>query len=316
MFAVYDRLPTNLTTHEMSSTPVLSYKKPSSNTSSQPSSPVVGGSGPSSPKLPSVGASQGRNVLMRRKALQDFYKLQQGDKEISDKASSIATAEASQEEAKLENKQVNLNSPDEFNSYIREHPIEDILRLRNSITSQLNSQDLAKKSIVYDNYYELIKLNQVLEGLSAKGSKGTETTAPDALGIFSSKVAQEKAIEVTDQYLDQVFEELSTFVTNDVDSFKKLFEEIVSSFHEENDTDSTASIRALSRNESDSIPESIDKAALSKEIHSLLASNKASLDDDTKKAYRDSIQSILGSLNHHKDEILILQLNDVKKMYV
>lgn len=300
----------------MSNTPVLSYKKPSTNTPSQPSSPIVSDSGSSSPKLPSVGATQGRNVLMRRKALQDFYKLQQSEKQAEKE--SVTPAEEAPKHPETGDEQINPNNPDEFNAYIKAHPIEDILRLRNSITGQLNSQDLAKKSIVYDNYYELIKLNQVLEGLSvSKGiNKSSETPAPDALGIFSSKAKQNKVPEITDEYLDQVFDELSTFVTNEVDPFKKLFGDIVASFQEDNDTESAASIRAFSDNDRPSIPDSIDKSELSKEIHSLLASNKPSLSDGTKKAYLDSIQSILASLNHHKDELLILQLNDLKKMLV
>ena len=57
----------------------------------------------------------------------------------------------------------NLNDIDNL---IKTAPIEEILKIRNDLSAKLNSSNQTKKSIIYDNYYELIKLSNTLSDLS------------------------------------------------------------------------------------------------------------------------------------------------------
>lgn len=85
-----------------------------------------------------------RKVLLRRRALQEFYSLKETEAQPSvDVEELIKTGDAA-----------------------------ELLRVRNQAAGRLNLHDLQKKLIIYDNYYELIKLNNVLSQLDSEDGRG------------------------------------------------------------------------------------------------------------------------------------------------
>ena len=66
---------------------------------------------------------------------------------------------------------------------IKTAPIEEILKIRNDLSAKLNSSNQTKKSIIYDNYYELIKLSNTLSDLST--SKPRKKSVSTGLKIFA-----------------------------------------------------------------------------------------------------------------------------------
>lgn len=332
----------------MSTTPVLSYKKPSlartstgSRTPSQPNSPLL-----SSPRIPSQGSSSGtgRKVLSRRKALQDFYNIErqkQAENESNNQDNDgtglginvgdepLKTDAQTPTILKRKQQNIDLKDPELLNKFIKENSIQDILRLRNSITNDLNSHDSAKKSIIYDNYYELIKLNQVLGDLSKSKPSDTNTSlAPssnhDLQNLELYKKDKNNSHSITDAYIDTVFNDLSNFINEEADGFSDDFESVARRFQDDyTSSDSNASVKGIMESEDEiepgikansKFPESIDKINLVNEISVLLGNDKTLL-DSTKKTYKDSIQNILRNLDGHKDGLLILQLNEIKKKF-
>lgn len=262
----------------MSTTPIIAHKRQS--TGSQPSLPIVA-QGPNKAQ---------RKVLSRRKALKEFYHLnaaEQGE----------AKAEAGQPEREPE--LVDVLNPESLSKLIKTGSIEEILRTRNEITNQLNSHDLEQKSIIYDNYYELIKLSQTLGSLNESKPKqdvGLLITVEDA--------------ELVDT--EKVFTELETFLHSEALKFSGSFDKVISELQQEIDD---ASIKGIAEKpESESGP-SIDKTALQREITTLLNVDPASIDAKKKAKLVSGIQNVLKKLHIHKDELLILQLNKVKAAF-
>lgn len=297
----------------MPDTPVLSYKKPSSQAGTAPSTPII----------PSPGASQlsppkpsSRKVLNRRKALQEFYNIQQQqEKEIQSTNKSVGNE--SQREEKLSESGnsttkpdisiATLTDPDALANFTETSNIEEILKLRNSITNKLNSHDLAKKSIIYDNYYELIRLSDTLDSLVTSTGTGTESDK-------KSTISENLSLSVTNKpetiSIEAIFEDLHLFLTTESAKFEKPFETVISTlrqdFSELTQSDSQASIIGIT--EENGFPEDIDKEELAKEVGVLLDGEVT----ETQSIVND-IQKVLMKLNVMKDGLLILQLNEVKK---
>lgn len=301
----------------MSDSPVLSYKKPSTSSSKQTSANPSHSSSP----LPQGGQSASsttRQVLSRRKALQDFYKIHQQDLQDDNKEDNL-------EKQSLRNTiekptGINFNDSDELSEFMKTTSIEDILKLRNSITNKFNSHDLAKKSIIYDNYYELIKLSQILGDVS-KPKSVTRDTALEGLGIFSSQSPenQTKTKEIKDNDLDNVFKDLSDFISGEVQEFNTDFESLVNNLQSKFSTLDDKSISSVEgipdKPEIIKFPESIDKKQLLVEINLLLDKDILNLNQESRNQIFNSIQDLLKILNVHHDELLILQLNKLKSKF-
>lgn len=232
--------------------PALSYKKPSKTAKLQ-SSPASPPSQADSLAVPNPPAQ--RVVLSRRKALQDFYNLHNANpdgeefatstKEINREIpqDSLPSAEREHENAlgsyvddiSLQVKQ--LNDPVELDKFIKQLDAGKILKLRNNITNGLNQHDLEKKSMVYDNYSELIKLSDTLAALNdVKSSKVPELS----IGLAES------VPQVTSKYIDSVLAELNSMLVSDGpvfnQEFQKVIETISASF---DDADSLASVKGI-----------------------------------------------------------------------
>ena len=302
----------------MSDTPVLSYKKPSSassrqqlSTPSHPSSPL-----PSQVESPRISSTTSRQVLSRRKALQDFYNIHHQESQDTNIEKLTLKPLISSSEAIHD---VNFNNAEELSKFMKNTPVEEILKLRNSMTNKLNSHDLAKKSIIYDNYYELIKLSQILGDLSKPKSVAKENVL-DGLGIFTNTPNEPitKTKEINDQDLDNIFTDLSKFINEDVQRFNTEFETVVKNIQKDfdNDDDSTSSINGIAeRSEIGEFPENINKQQLVKEVNVLLDQDPKNFGQESKKKILSDIQDILKSLSIHHDELLILQLNKLKSKF-
>lgn len=295
---------------------MLSYKKPSSASSRQQSSTPSHPSSPlpksqfESPRISSATTS--RQVLSRRKALQDFYNIHHQESQDTNIEELISSSETTNN--------VNFNDPEQLLKFMKSTPVEEILKLRNSITNKLNSHDLAKKSIIYDNYYELIKLSQILGDLSKPKPVAKENTL-DGLGIFTNppNELKTKTKEINDHDLDSIFTDLSKFINEDVQQFNTEFETVVKSLQKDfdnDDNDSASSMKGIAGNsEKDKFPESINKQQLVKEVNLLLDEDPKNVKQESKNKILNDIQDILKSLNVHHDELLILQLNKLKSKF-
>ncbi|KAG7703354.1 hypothetical protein KL929_004739 [Ogataea haglerorum] len=97
------------------------------------------------------------SVSSRRKALKEFYRLQeQGQQQLE-------SAQLGHEET-AEKPELTLENVDEF---IRNSDFKKLLETENDITEELNSNQAEIKSIIYNNYYELIKISDVLMELKS-----------------------------------------------------------------------------------------------------------------------------------------------------
>lgn len=244
---------THIVTHVMSDPgsplPVLSYKKPSKASKPQ-SSPASSSTQTDSLAVPNPH----RVVLSRRKALQDFYKLHEsnpadseatdGQKEDNEKVlpelplnaeSNLETPlEPGVDEISLRAKQ--LNDPEELNKFIKLLDAGQILKVRNHIINGLNQHDLEKKSMVYDNYSELIKLSDVLAALNdSKSDKGP---------VFP--VGLESKPRVTAKYIDATLAELNDMLAFDGPVFNQEFHRVIETIvASSDDADSLASVQGI-----------------------------------------------------------------------
>lgn len=115
----------------------------------EPDQPVV----PTSPTVSTLPSGT-RRVLSHRKKLQEFYKLHaesQGEQKV----------EEVKEEPKLSRTE-QLKDSRALKQFTKESTAQEMLKVRNEIALKLNFHDLEKKTIIYDNYSELIKLDQTL----------------------------------------------------------------------------------------------------------------------------------------------------------
>lgn len=252
--------------------PILSYKKPlvrapsavtpNNSTylqlphgSSAVASPIV--SAPESPMLgstPTLGATPTlggtRKVSSRRKALQEFYKLQESEKLSSPNNETTEPQNQPENSQQQENSHgigiifngldanshvdiESLGDAAELNKYIKTATVEDMLKLRNQAANKLNHHDVERKSIIYDNYYELIKLSQVLSNLDVASAK-------------TSSLDMDAKPKVTDQYVNKVLGELTDFLAGEGAVFNQDFEEVAESIRRGmDDSDSAASMRGI-----------------------------------------------------------------------
>ncbi|ODV96551.1 hypothetical protein PACTADRAFT_32055 [Pachysolen tannophilus NRRL Y-2460] len=126
----------------------------------------------------------------RRRALKEFYKLQQANKQELNNLNTIREDDGSRNGNGNENGNGNNNGngkaePDynstndedsndalnleNFDKYVKEKDFRKLLAKENLITEELNINQGEIKSIIYNNYYELIKISNYLESLKKGG---------------------------------------------------------------------------------------------------------------------------------------------------
>lgn len=226
--------------------PVLSYKKPSKKSKSPVALPALSDTSTFS-NLPNQ-----RLLLERRKALQEFYHLHAANPETKRTSTELSNAnnqsggdeksaqekendvDSQQNEISLQARQ--LSDPEQLNKFVELLDIVQILKVRNFISNGLNQHELEKKSIIYDNYSELIKLSDVLADLNGeRESKPTDFIDTDA------------SPSVTSKHVNSVLSELSDFLTSEGPLFNQEFHKVIEDIcNFADDSDSIASIKAIS----------------------------------------------------------------------
>ncbi|KAI5967502.1 hypothetical protein KGF57_000342 [Candida theae] len=339
----------------MTQSPILSYKKPSKDQAATATataastssatltprtsfSPSVSAtpSNTSSPQLP-PHTSQPRKVSSRRKALQEFYHLQQqqsesnqeqNDKDKSDKDNVLNT---DTKPTKSEVEPSDLKTAEDVEKFIKTSSTKDILKLRNKIQSQLSSSSQKKKEIIYDNYYELIKLSNMLGDLS-ESNKSIANIATqqdlqkiDSLSGFkifnqpSSNDAEGSSQVSVDAYLDEVLNDLSNFNQTTIKKFTTGgFNKVLNRLNRYADrAESNASVAGIyneSTNGGGNVRDDVvDKQDVINEIGYILNLPNRQLQEHERANAESKIDKILQST---KSEALKLQLNTIKsRMY-
>lgn len=257
--------------------PILSYKKGLLKNSAKqtplgtslpllpPLRSAMGSPVPGTPTLGTPTLGSARKVSSRRKALQEFYNLQEAEARDSEagnagnagkaengdtdhsNVSNLQTENSTQPElgigiitsgndAAKEIDAESLSDPAQLEKFVQTATVEDMLKLRNRAANKLNHHDVEKKSIIYDNYYELIKLSQVLSDLDEQAQ--TKNAIFDDL---DDKVA------INDKYVENVLGDLNSFLRNEGSVFNQDFELVVENIRRTvDDADSVASVRGIS----------------------------------------------------------------------
>lgn len=167
-----------------------------------------------------------RKVLNRRKALQDFYRLNAADAngpEIDVQSSGRLSIEglgitgAATEEKPFDPEALleRLSDESHMNEFLKSASAKDILKARNAAASKLNHHDLERKSIIYNNYSELIKLNQILNDIF------------DAKKPVSEFAHADDESTVTNESIDEYLGDLSAFLKTEAAVFNLDFVSVV-----------------------------------------------------------------------------------------
>lgn len=219
-------------TPDISPEPILSYKR----TPRQPTSPSV-----ASPKMASIESLQllpnnsaptdhtaQRKVLSRRRALQDFYRINPQSEGGASEPAEAAVSGESPIEPSVPEKTLplaeELANDETYEQFVKTADIKDLLRVRNAAAEKVNLHDLKRKAIIYDNYLELIKLNQILGDIN------------DELAEF----------HVNSQYIDKSLAQLRDFLETEALVFNQSFPDVVASVCASiDDLDSVASLVGL-----------------------------------------------------------------------
>lgn len=288
---------------------VLSYKKPGIKAAEEPPYSTASQSSQSPTTLPAttLPAPANRKVLAGRKKLQEFYHLQaelkkQEEKEKQQEGGAGASELLDPVSVTTENSLELLNSPEKLSNYLKSNSINDILKLRNSIAHNLNSHDSEKKSIIYDNYYELIKLSEILGSLANNKSKSSGSN----FGQFGQGINVHNKV-VDGKNLEATFQDLISFVDTDVSYFSSKFEDLVEKSIDV-PSDDSSSIKTIVGGKDEEDVE-INTADLEREINLLLAS-AAPISPEEKASLVASIKVLLGDLGE-KNSLLSNQLKTV-----
>lgn len=284
----------------------LSYKKPSKKTATQvPTSPIVNKTPatPSESKLPSENSKGGErsqsstgvgSSSSRRKALKDFYKLQelqkqelaQVGKEGSDVQESAQGAKINQaSEPKEINTPPKVLSLDNIDEFLAETDFIKLVEIENEITDALNSNQSEIKSIIYNNYYELIKINDVLKNLINKNSNSISVVKNAGKEEFFDDNDDENDIKIgEDESSESVIDSLNNIKRN-IQSLKSVDMSILtkSDLHSDKET---------------------EKIKMTKQIDDLVLSKRLP------KSTVEKVEQILPEL---KGESIILQMNEIKE---
>lgn len=247
----------------------------------------------------------GRHTLSRRKALQDFYKINKDGSE-EPQTNDEKPRNSLNLDGKLAEQLKSLQEPELLNAYLKTTPVEDILKLRNSIVNNLNSQTLEKKSIIYNNYQELIKLNTVLMKLSQSPPKQKAS----ALDSFGTKVEKTEPHKTDESYLESALSNLAEFFSGEAKNYNLDFKSTVENIM----IDSGVPKERFDSSE-ESARSNVEMQKLVREINTILSSRVDQLDSETKRSILGDIETILSKLNT-EDELLILQLNEIKKKFI
>lgn len=99
-------------------------------------------------------------IKAQRDALKNFYKLKE---QITSENSPVKVHP--EDQSKIFTGNIDPNTIGDIKQFINEEHYLNILKLENEVLDRLSNSKSEIKSIIYNNYYELIKINNVLEEL-------------------------------------------------------------------------------------------------------------------------------------------------------
>ncbi|KAI5963178.1 uncharacterized protein KGF55_002970 [Candida pseudojiufengensis] len=326
----------------MSSTPILSYKKP--HKESTPSSNASTPRSSYSPNLSSNSQFQNSNnqqqsqsqsqqptrkISSRRKALQEFYHLQSqqasknttnetinnNDRNEPDEASITKTDAI---ESSSPSKEPKIETIEDVNNFIKNSSIKEILVLRNKIQSKLDSSSQKKKEIIYNNYYELIKLSHMLEDITNSNKKLPITNIEknnklSGFKIYEEHDNDENDLNSADKYINEVLEDLSQFNKNQISNFteggfKEVLKRINTVQNQDRHFSNSSMIGVYNDEQIDEISEE-DKTKRINQLNYILSLPDKELSAEEQSKAESMIDQILKS---SENEVLNLQLNTIK----
>lgn len=173
---------------QLTPVPMISYSKKSRLNASKD---VEAGTQPGS-------TTNNRKVLAHRKKLQEFYRLHAENQEEK-------KTEEVKEEASLSTIE-KLQDPEVLDQFVKKAGAHEMLKIRNELALKLNFHDLEKKTIIYDNYSELIKLDQTL----ASVKQGT-LTDEDRFLLLQGDQKKQTIVELLEETLASLKNEATVF---------------------------------------------------------------------------------------------------------
>ena len=281
--------------------PLLSYKKPrreyqKDGTPSAPSTPTIansptlsvsslasGGEQSNQSSLPSQPATPvqlhgARKISSRRKALQEYYHLQQKKNNATNSNSygnnntntnaepltllttavgnnaeshdTVSKNESGSENDTIPHEQKSLHTSDNYSSLKTTEDVErfiqsstplEILKLRNTLQSRIDSSSQQRKELMYGHYNKLIKLSQTLGKFSEStvqipidgdgDGDGDGFDKLNGLRIFKTDANSGKMVEF-DKYLNDCILELKTFNETSVKKMTGPFDNVLEKLNE------------------------------------------------------------------------------------
>ena len=110
----------------------------------------------------------------RRQALRDFYKLRDQQLQMLNNVrngAKMAAEKKNVEQLSVKNLKALELTPATFDEYVSKVDFVQLLLKEDEILEELGNDQSETKSIVYNNYYELIKINDILMNIKEKGKE-------------------------------------------------------------------------------------------------------------------------------------------------
>lgn len=121
----------------------------------------------------------------KKRLLKEYYKLSdETNGSLEDKASDSipttpeVTAEPNEEDVDTDNsvkEAISVNGSTTSEQQINEMTLQEILQIHNRLVGQEIEMSNSIKNTIYDNYYDLVKVNTLLEGLVNRESNQTKS---------------------------------------------------------------------------------------------------------------------------------------------
>lgn len=139
-------------------------------------------------------------IKAQRAALQSFYKLSPNNEatgtetEEQNKSVPVMTHRNSSSHSVVE---LDPSKIEDVNEFITTESYVNILKMENKVLDKLNSSKSEIKSIIYNNYYELIKINTILEGLLTPREDNSHLESiSDNLAMIRENMEKSKSIDL------------------------------------------------------------------------------------------------------------------------
>lgn len=130
-------------------------------------------------------------IKEQREALKNFYKLQQQKRDDDE------IPQVQQNSSSFTLNDIDPPDIEDIDEFIAREPYLNILKVENKVLDRLNSSKSEIQSIIYNNYYELIKINNVLEDLTKPiDGKVYLESINDNLDTIRSNLAKIKSADI------------------------------------------------------------------------------------------------------------------------